>query len=257
MSAERTVAVWVTVSAAGTRVETLTAGGRVHVDCPRAPRVWCQPCGGCAACGECSHRVGWGRWDVSGAGHSGAVTSESLWVLFPVVVLAVLVGRISAGRRPSAPSAEASCGRACCSASSLDRVDHREFEFIVRDLLRRDGCVDAERVGGAGDNGADVLATDPFGRRWVIQCKHRAQGRAGAPVGVRDLQVLNGTGRPVHKGDIVVLVTNSGFTKSARRFGHEQRLQLLGRALLEEWVDQAVPVWTLLNVHPALTRSAP
>lgn len=80
MSADHSVAVWVTVSAAGTRVETLTAGGRVHVDvqapvgerdpedefddynpvcdCPRVPSDWCQPCGGCAACGECTHRPG-------------------------------------------------------------------------------------------------------------------------------------------------------------------------------------------------------
>jgi hypothetical protein len=86
VSADRTVAVWVTVSAAGTRVETRTAGGRVHVDvlapvgelypegecdlypegecddynpvcdCPRVPSDWCQQCGGCAGCGECTHR---------------------------------------------------------------------------------------------------------------------------------------------------------------------------------------------------------
>ncbi|MGW8984886.1 hypothetical protein ACWGQ9_19750 [Streptomyces parvus] len=30
--------------------------------------------------------------------------------------------------------------------------------------MRRDGCADARQIGGAGDNGADVLATDPMGR---------------------------------------------------------------------------------------------
>jgi hypothetical protein len=81
MSAERTVAVWTTVTGGGTRIERLTADGQVHgdgrpplgepwfegdddpdwnpvCDCPRAPRDWCQPCGGCAACGECTHRPG-------------------------------------------------------------------------------------------------------------------------------------------------------------------------------------------------------
>lgn len=79
MSADRPLA-WVTVSAASTRVETLTAGGRAYVDvlapvgeidpeeefddynpvcdCPRVLGDWCQSCGGCVACGECTHRPG-------------------------------------------------------------------------------------------------------------------------------------------------------------------------------------------------------
>ncbi|GAA2770020.1 restriction endonuclease [Streptomyces showdoensis] len=77
----------------------------------------------------------------------------------------------------------------------LDGLHHTEFEEAVRDLMRRDGARDAVRVGGAGDNGADVKGTDPVGRRWVIQCKHRRDGAAGAAVGTPDLHVLNGTGR--------------------------------------------------------------
>ncbi|WNI20452.1 restriction endonuclease [Streptomyces sp. ITFR-16] len=57
----------------------------------------------------------------------------------------------------------------------LDALHHRDFEYAVRDLMRRDGCTDARQIGGAGDNGADVLATDPHGRTWVIQCKHRVR----------------------------------------------------------------------------------
>ncbi|WP_232791278.1 restriction endonuclease [Streptomyces kanasensis] len=114
----------------------------------------------------------------------------------------------------------------------------------------RDGCAEVERVGGAGDQGADVIATDPFGRRWIIQCKHRRQGVSGAPVGVRDLHVLNGTGRPVHRGDVVVLVTNAAFTKPARRFGQDQRLHLIDRVLLEEWMQRGQPVWELLDDRP-------
>ncbi|MEU7115152.1 restriction endonuclease, partial [Streptomyces sp. NPDC046182] len=94
----------------------------------------------------------------------------------------------------------------------LDALHHRQFEHAVRDLMHRDGCADAVQVGGAGDNGADVKATDPFGRRWVIQCKHRRDGLAGAAIGTPDLRVLNGTGRPVHGGDVVALVTNGRFT---------------------------------------------
>jgi restriction system protein len=90
----------------------------------------------------------------------------------------------------------------------LDALHHTRFEDAVRDLMQRDGCQDAQRVGGRGVLGADVKATDPYGRRWVIQCKHRRNGARGSPVGTPDLQVLNGTARPVHGADVAVIVTN-------------------------------------------------
>ncbi|WP_417801215.1 restriction endonuclease [Streptomyces formicae] len=89
--------------------------------------------------------------------------------------------------------------------------------------MRRDGCADAVQVGGAGDNGADVKATDPLGRRWVIQCKHRKNGASGSPVGTPDLHVLNGTGRQLHGGDVVVLVTNGRFTAGCTPLAKSQR----------------------------------
>lgn len=79
MSAGRTVAVWTPVTGCGTRIETLTDDGQVHVqaypplgepefdgdddpdfnpvcNCPRAPQAWCEQCAGCVACRECIHR---------------------------------------------------------------------------------------------------------------------------------------------------------------------------------------------------------
>ncbi|WP_346772006.1 restriction endonuclease [Streptomyces sp. JH34] len=73
-----------------------------------------------------------------------------------------------------------------------------------------------------------MKATGPFGRRWVLQCKHRRAGLAGAVVGTPDLRVLNGTGRPVHKGDVIVLVTNGRFIKPATGVARSQRLYLAG-----------------------------
>ncbi|WP_078953912.1 restriction endonuclease [Streptomyces globisporus] len=79
----------------------------------------------------------------------------------------------------------------------LDGLHHTQFEYAVRDLMRRDGCVDAQQVGGRGDNGADVKATDPFGRRWVIQCKHRVRHEVALSSGwkqggkIRPRQVIN------------------------------------------------------------------
>ncbi|WP_432105944.1 restriction endonuclease [Streptomyces sp. bgisy091] len=132
----------------------------------------------------------------------------------------------------------------------LDQLHHRQFEHAIRDLMLRDGCRDAVQVGGAGDNGADVKATDPFGRRWVIQCKHRRAGLAGAAVGTPDLHVLNGTGRPVHKGDVIVLVTNGRFTKPATEFARSQRLHLVDRHTLATWAAGSSPLWELLRAVP-------
>jgi restriction system protein len=138
--------------------------------------------------------------------------------------------------------------------TQLDALHHRQFEHAVRDLMHRDGCADAVQVGGAGDNGADVKATDPYGRRWVIQCKHRRGGLAGAAIGIPDLHVLNGTGRPVHGGDVVVLVTNGRFTKPAVEFARDQRLHLVNRAVLAEWASGSKPLWEVLRAVPPPRR---
>ncbi|WP_371599995.1 restriction endonuclease [Streptomyces sp. NBC_00564] len=132
----------------------------------------------------------------------------------------------------------------------LDRLHHEDFEFAVRDLMRRDGCGDAVQVGGAGDNGADVTATDPLGRRWVIQCKHRQSGASGSPVGTPDLHVLNGTGRQLHGGDVVVLVTNGRFTAGCEPLAKSQKLHLVDRGTLGEWAGGSRPLWELLQKLP-------
>ncbi|MGW5852360.1 restriction endonuclease [Streptomyces sp. NPDC055254] len=140
------------------------------------------------------------------------------------------------------------------AVDQLDRLHHRQFEFAVRDLMHRDGCKDAQQVGGRGDNGADVKATDPYGRRWVIQCKHKRDGWAGKPVGTPDLHVLNGTGRQVHGGDVLVMLTNGRITSNAVDFAKDQRLHLVDRKLLAEWAAGSRPLWELLRQIPPPRR---
>jgi restriction system protein len=132
----------------------------------------------------------------------------------------------------------------------LDGLSHQQFEYAVRDLMRRDGCADAVQVGGQGDLGADVKATDPQGRRWVLQCKHRRHGERGAAIGTPELQVLNGTGRPVHRADVVVMVTNGRITQPGRVFARQQRLHLVDRQLLASWAAGSRPLWELLPALP-------
>ncbi|GAA0465971.1 restriction endonuclease [Streptomyces olivaceiscleroticus] len=136
----------------------------------------------------------------------------------------------------------------------LDALHHTRFEEAVRDLMRRDGCRDAVRVGGGGDLGADVKATDPFGRRWVIQCKHRRKGLAGSAVGTPDLQVLNGTARQVHGADVAVIVTNGRVTAPAVTFAKQQRLHVVDRHTLAVWAAGSQPLWELLRAVPPPRR---
>ncbi|MET8787972.1 restriction endonuclease [Streptomyces sp. NPDC004589] len=177
------------------------------------------------------------------------------WLLLIVVLLMSLGGFGWWQHRTQRAQWEQTQARALrYGLAQLDSLTHRQFEHAVRDLMRRDGCADAIQVGGQGDLGADVKATDPYGRRWVLQCKHRRNGDYGSAVGTPDLQVLNGTGRPVHKADVVVMVTNGRITQPGRAFAKEQRLHLVDRRLLGEWAAGSRPLWQLLRAVPPPRR---
>nr|WP_330315420.1 restriction endonuclease [Streptomyces sp. NBC_00523] len=132
----------------------------------------------------------------------------------------------------------------------LDALAHRDFEYAVRDLMRRDGCTDARQVGGAGDNGADVLATDPQGRVWVIQCKHRRAGDRGSAVGTPDLQRVNGTARQLYGADIVLVVTNGRFSSRCAPLAEQLHMHLADRRMLAAWAAGSRPLWELLPRVP-------
>ncbi|MFI9580416.1 restriction endonuclease [Streptomyces sp. NPDC052236] len=137
--------------------------------------------------------------------------------------------------------------------AEIDALDHRAFEFAIRDLMRRDGCT-AERIGGAGDDACDVRATDPAGRVWAIQCKHRRDGDRGSAVGVGVLQQVNGTARQVHGADVAVVLTNGRFSSKAIPWGREQRIHLVDRRVLGEWAAGSRPLWDLLDRIPPPRR---
>ncbi|HEX5597872.1 MAG TPA: restriction endonuclease [Micromonosporaceae bacterium] len=173
------------------------------------------------------------------------------WVLVVVLMLAVLAGAGWLYNRHQQARWEAVRAQGLrYGLAQLDALHHSRFEEAVRDLMRRDGCRDAVRVGGGGDLGADVKATDPSGRRWVIQCKHRRNGARGSAVGTPDLQVLNGTARPVHGADIAVIVTNGRVTAPAVAFAKQQRLHVVDRQTLGVWAAGSRPLWELLRAIP-------
>ncbi|WP_234308369.1 MULTISPECIES: restriction endonuclease [unclassified Streptomyces] len=173
------------------------------------------------------------------------------WVVVLLLLAAVGTGGFWIRRRQEAARWERVRAQGLRYAvEHLDSLHHNDFEFAVRDLMHRDGCTDAQKVGGRGDNGADVKATDPYGRRWVIQCKHRRAGWSGSAVGTPDLQVLNGTGRQIHGGDVLVMLTNGRFSGPALDFARSQHLHLVDRHLLAQWASGSRPLWELLRAVP-------
>ncbi|WP_331747231.1 restriction endonuclease (plasmid) [Streptomyces sp. NBC_00853] len=179
------------------------------------------------------------------------------WITAAVLLTAAAGAAWAWRRREAARWEQVRASSLRYALGHLGALHHRDFEFAVRDLMRRDGCADARQVGGCGDNGADVKATDPYGRRWVIQCKHRKDGWSGKPVGTPDLQVLNGTGRQVHDGDVLVMLTNGRITANAADFAKSQCLHLVDRHLLAEWASGSRPLWELLRALPPAGRREP
>lgn len=124
--------------------------------------------------------------------------------------------RIEAGRR---------------TLAEVDAMTGTEFEELVAGLCRRDGCTGVRRVGGANDNGADVVGRLPDGRSMVIQCKRYSPAAAIASRELRDL-----LGAKVHFGaDVAVFVTTTRFSRPSERFAVQHGILAVHRDHLGLW----------------------
>ncbi|MEU8483770.1 restriction endonuclease [Streptomyces sp. NPDC048641] len=190
----------------------------------------------------------------------GLAVAVVRWLLVHwwVLVLAGVIAAVVAGwwfqqMRQRAEWARVRARALRLRIAEIDALDHRAFEFAVRDLMRRDGCR-AEQLGGAGDDACDVRAVDPAGRVWAIQCKHRRDGDRGSAVGVGVLQQVNGTARQIHGADIAVVLTNGRFSSKAVPWGKQHRIHLVDRNTLGEWAAGSRPLWDLLDRIPPPRR---
>ncbi|MFD3415692.1 restriction endonuclease [Streptomyces cyaneofuscatus] len=133
-------------------------------------------------------------------------------------------------------------------------LDPYAFEEAVAILCRRDGCADAEVVGGAGGLGADVVATTPDGRRLVVQCKrYGPENRAGS----QDLQRFGGTCYAVHETDIALVVSTGGFTEPALDYAEQCAILCYGPEELAAWSEGGAPPPWAAAEEPAVGVSAP
>lgn len=141
-------------------------------------------------------------------------------------------------------------------ADALDHaaVDADGFEHTVAALCARDSCPQVEVVGGAGDLGADVIATTAEGLRVVIQCKHYGEGNR---VGSQDLQRFGGTCFAVHEADIAVIVTTSAYTAPALEYAATCGIVCVDGDALAAWTESRTPPpWEAVAAAAARTGSA-
>jgi restriction system protein len=128
-----------------------------------------------------------------------------------------------------------------CAATEeigYEALDPYEFEQAIADLCRRDGCLDVEVVGGAGDLGADVMARTPDGRLVVVQCKRYCDSNR---VGSQDMQRFGGTCFTVHEADVAVVVTTSDFTAPAVDYAQQCGIVCVDGEELLRWQEGVGP----------------
>ncbi|MGG8406385.1 restriction endonuclease [Streptomyces sp. 12297] len=141
------------------------------------------------------------------------------------------------------PGARPSTDLPDVGAEALDHaaVDADGFEHTIAALCARDGCTPVEVVGGAGDLGADVIATTPDGLRVVVQCKHYAEDNR---VGSQDVQRFGGTCFAVHDADVAIVVTTSSFTAPALEYAAACGIVCVDAEALAAWTRPgARPPW--------------
>ncbi|MEV6787648.1 restriction endonuclease [Streptomyces sp. NPDC051098] len=123
-------------------------------------------------------------------------------------------------------------------ASLLGLLDPVAFEQAVAALCERDGCRDIDVVGGAGDLGADVVATAPDGRHVVIQCKRYGPVNK---VGSQDVQRFGGTCFAVHEAQVAAVVTTGAFTLPATEYAEQCGIVCFDADALAAWEDGTGP----------------
>ncbi|OEJ29021.1 restriction endonuclease [Streptomyces agglomeratus] len=165
--------------------------------------------------------------------------------LLALVLLAGAVGawrvaRAVGGRRRDAERLAA----LQITLAEFDAMDDRQFEYTLRDLLVRDGWP-ARRVGGGGDQAADVIGDHQQRGRIVLQAKHT---RVGGKVGSSVMYTVKGTAGPAHRADHAVVVTNGTFTRDAMAWGDLHGVHWVDRDRLRRWAENGTALHELLGL---------
>jgi restriction system protein len=136
--------------------------------------------------------------------------------------------------------------RADLKLAQLASLSGEAFEEFVAELFEMLGF-EVEKVGGSGDEGADLRLKRRDGLLAVAQCKYHKQGLVGSPELQRFLGTIHHTRS--QKG---FFVTTSTFTLSAEKFAAENPIELLDGPRLVELVNQAMGPKAKRQAEPLL-----
>lgn len=114
----------------------------------------------------------------------------------------------------------------CDASATAPRCKGQAFELDAAEILEQIGF-EVRRVGGSGDQGADLIATKA-GLSYAIQCKDYA-----VPVGNAAVQQALAA-KAYYQTDYAVVCVPNGFTKSAKSLGTSAGVLLIKPSLLED-----------------------
>ncbi|RUL86469.1 restriction endonuclease [Tautonia sociabilis] len=134
--------------------------------------------------------------------------------------------------------------RADLKLAQLDSLSPEGFEEFVAELFEAIGY-EVDRVGGTGDEGADLRVTRN-GLRGVVQCKYHKKGVVGSPELQKFLGTIHHTG--CHKG---FFVTTRTFSLAAERFASDHPIELVDGPRLVELVREAMGPGATKEPEPA------
>jgi restriction system protein len=134
--------------------------------------------------------------------------------------------------------------RAELKLAQLDSLTPESFEEFIADLFEMQGY-EVERVGGSGDEGADLRLRRDDGLLAVVQCKYQKKSVVGSPALQRFLGTIHHTRS--HKG---YFVTTTTFSLSAEKFAANNPIELVDGPRLVELVHDAIGSKTLREPEP-------
>ena len=115
----------------------------------------------------------------------------------------------------------------------IDTMNGLEFEsFCAQQLAKSRRFRTVETTPPSGDFGADIVAVDKDGVRWVFQCKRYAQRLDNTPI----QEVVGAMAH--YNASRAGVITNSSFTAKARQLAKENHVELIEGTQFQRLIKQ-------------------